>query len=102
MDINQAAEYLSVSHKTIRRYVKAGKLKVVYFDGKGMYDQAEVEALKIDKKTPVHRAIPVPLDSEEETALSQFVPPKEWNQIIQFLQAFERYHNLQYLAAKLT
>ncbi|NWF61921.1 hypothetical protein CEN49_22870 [Fischerella thermalis CCMEE 5273] len=98
MDINQVAEYLSVSHKTVRRYVKAGKLKVVYVDGKGVYDQSQVEALKEEKQTPVHRAIAVS-ETEGQTMLSQFVPPE---QIIQFLQVFERYHNLQYLASKLT
>jgi hypothetical protein len=102
MDIDQVAEYLGVSHKTVRRYVKAGKLKVVYLDSKGVYDQTQVEALKADKQTPVHRAIPVPPETAGTTALSQFVPPEEQNQIIQFLQVFERHHNLQYLAVKLT
>ncbi len=102
MDINQVAECLGVSHKSVRRYVKAGKLKVVYIEGKGAYDQSEVETLKVDKQTPVHRAIAVPLDSGTQTALSQFVPPEEGHQIIQFPQVFERYYNLQYLAAKLT
>jgi excisionase family DNA binding protein len=99
MDINQVAAYLDVSHKTVRRYVKAGKLKVVYFEGKGVYDQAKVEALKADKQTPVHRAFPV---VEEAIELSQFVPLETENQIIQFPQEFKEYYNLQYLAAKLT
>jgi excisionase family DNA binding protein len=99
MDINQVAEYLSVSHKTVRRYVKAGKLKVVYFEGKGTYDQSQVEALKLDKQTPVHRALPV---VEEAIELSQFVPLETENQIIQFPQEFKEYYNLQFLAAKLT
>lgn len=101
MNINQVAEYLSVSHKSVRRYVKAGKLKVVYVDGKGVYDQAQVEALKADKQTPVHRAIAVS-GTEGQTALSQFVPYEEQVKIMQFLQVFERYYNLQYLEAKLT
>jgi excisionase family DNA binding protein len=99
MDINQVAEYLGVSHKTVRRYIKAGKLKVMYVEGKGVYDQAEVEALKADKQTPVHRAFPV---LDEVFELSQFVPPESENQIIQFPQVFEQYCRLQYLAAKLT
>jgi excisionase family DNA binding protein len=99
MDINQVAEYLGVSHKTVRRYVKAGKLKVMYIEGKGVYDQAEVEALKADKQIPVHRSFPV---LDEVFELSQFVPAEIKNQIIQFPQEFKEYYNLQYLAAKLT
>lgn len=102
MDINQASQFLGVSHKTIRRYVKAGKLKVVYFDGKGVYDQSEVEALKADKQTPVHRAIVEALEASRTTALSQFVPSETENQIIQFPQEFKEYYTLQYLAVKLT
>lgn len=41
-----------------RRYVKAGKLKVKYIEGKRVYEQAEVEALKLDKEVLVHRAFP--------------------------------------------
>ena len=101
MDINQVAQFLGVSHKTVRRYAKAGKLKVIYLDGKGVYDQTQVEALRADKQTPVHRAIAT-LGTEGQTALSGFVPHEEQIKIMQFLQVFERYHNLQYLAAKLT
>jgi len=99
MNIDQVAQYLGVSHKSVRRYVKAGKLKVIYIDGKGIYDQAEVEALHIEKQTPVHRAIAT---TEEQTAFSQLIAYEEQIKIMQFLQVFERYHNLQYLAAKLT
>ena len=106
MDINQAAEYLNVSHKTIRRYVKAGKLKVVYVDGKGVYDSSEVEALKKDKQTPVHRAISLPesnqiksLDMDRQVMLSEVVPTE---QITHFLQIYERFYNFQLLNLKLT
>ncbi|MBW4478630.1 MAG: helix-turn-helix domain-containing protein [Tolypothrix brevis GSE-NOS-MK-07-07A] len=99
MDINQVAEYLGVSHKTVRRYVKAGKLKVKYVEGKGVYDQAEVEALKLDKQTPVHRVFP---SVEEDIQLSQFVPPEIEGRIIHRQQGFEEYYTLRYLEIKLT
>jgi excisionase family DNA binding protein len=102
MDISEAAAYLNVSHKTIRRYVKAGKLKVKYVDGKGVYEQAEVKALKLDKEAPVHRAFPVVEESREETEMSQFVPPQPEIQIIQLPSEFKEYYRLRYLAAKMT
>ena len=106
MDINQTAEYLGVSHKTVRRYVKAGKLKVIYIDGKGVYDKSEVEELKKDKQTPIHRAIPIPdnatstqVDTKGQITLSQVVPLEK---MAQSLQIFEQYYGLQFLKLKLT
>lgn len=107
MNINEVAQYLAVSHKTVRRYVKAGKLKVSYIDGRGVYDQIEVEALKADKETPVHRAIAVPEnalqnenkidETSEQFELSQYVLAE-----LQLLQILEQRYNLQYIASKLT
>lgn len=96
MNIAEVAKYLGVSHKSVRRYTKAGKLKVVYVNGKGAYNQREVEALKEEKQTPVHRAI---VETGEQAVLSQLVLPDE---IIRFLQVFERHHNLCISTAKLT
>lgn len=57
MDKNQVMETLGVTERTVRRYVKSGKLKVVYINGKGFYNEAEVMRLKEELETPVHHAI---------------------------------------------
>lgn len=57
MDKSEVMAYLGVSKKTVERYVKEGRLKVVYVANKGIYDRGEVEALKQERETPVHRTV---------------------------------------------
>jgi len=45
--INQAAELLSVSHYTIRRWIKSGYLPACKIGGSLRIDEADIEALLV-------------------------------------------------------
>ncbi len=85
MNKHEVAEFLGVSAKTVERYARAGKLKTVYVQGKAMFDNQEVEALKTELETPVHRAIPVPTDSDS-SGLSLSVAPETSAMLMPVLQ----------------
>lgn len=89
MNKTEVANFLRVSTKSIERYVKAGKLKVIYIQGKAVFDQDEVEALKEESEAPVHRALPVqtPTDSDMSSlSLSNIVSSEERMMLMHLMQ----------------
>lgn len=70
MDKKQAAQYLGVSDRTIENYARDGKLSVVYLSGKADYKESELQALKIEKETPVHRAIVSQTDAVDNNEIT--------------------------------
>lgn len=93
MNRNEVAEFLGVSPKTVQRYVNEGKLKVVYVNGKGEYDNDEVLAFKQEKEMPVHRAIV----AKGENLLS----PQNQEELTECLQAIALYYRCRYLQQKM-
>jgi predicted transcriptional regulator len=59
MKKNEVADYLGCTPRTVNRYVKLEKLKVVYIKGEAVFEESEVEELKRELSTPVHRSIVV-------------------------------------------
>ncbi|MCC5636296.1 helix-turn-helix domain-containing protein [Nostoc sp. CHAB 5844] len=57
MDKKQAAGFLGVTTRTIENYAKAGKLSVIYIAKKATYKPEELEVLKQELETPIHRSI---------------------------------------------
>jgi hypothetical protein len=47
--------------------VKQGKLKIVYINREAIFDQSEVEWLKREQSTPVHRSIVVNEETEKQS-----------------------------------
>jgi hypothetical protein len=64
MNKNEVADYLNCTPRTVNRYVEQGKLKIVYINHEAIFEQSEVEELKRELSTPVHRSIVV---KEKET-----------------------------------
>lgn len=82
MNKHEVAEFLEVSTKSVERYVRAGKLKVVYVEGKAVFNEQEVEQLKLEKETPVHRTLPI----IETQGLSVSVAPETSMELAPILQ----------------
>ncbi|NDJ20986.1 hypothetical protein GS682_04865 [Nostoc sp. B(2019)] len=75
MDKKQAAQFLSVSTRTIENYAKEGRLSVVYLPIKNGrqadYKEEELQRLKEELESPVHRSI-IATNSPERTTSELF------------------------------
>jgi len=69
----QASEILEKSARTIATYVKEGKLKCSYVNGKNgleaVYDEDDVRRLKTEMETPAYRAVVDPEPATQTTEL---------------------------------
>ncbi|MCC5644760.1 MerR family transcriptional regulator [Nostoc sp. CHAB 5824] len=106
MDKKAAAEFLGVSTRTIENYSKEGRISVAYLPGKNGkqadYREEELQTLKEDLQTPLHRSVIAPNGSEMVSSdvfggLST-VPP---GRVVELLEAISGAQRLALLWNKL-
>jgi hypothetical protein len=71
MDKKEVCEFLGKSVRTVAGYMAKGELVVKYVAGRAVFERADVERLKAQFETPIHRGIPLravqPSAQREET-----------------------------------
>jgi excisionase family DNA binding protein len=76
MNKKEAAEKLGVSAKTIERLVAKDKLHPVMVHGRtgleAQFDEAEIDALKTERDTPIHNAHPAKPSQDETRQPNQY------------------------------
>jgi hypothetical protein len=79
----EVCDYVGKSKRTIDSYIATGRLRVGYFNGPngktGIFQRADVEALKKDLEAPTYRAVVPPAERERSRdgyqALQIVAPP---------------------------
>lgn len=78
MNKKEAADFLGISTRLVERYVSQGRLHVTYVRGKtgkeASFEENDLERLKRELETPVHRAIVAPPNTSEAGPVGALVP----------------------------